>query len=118
MFYLTMVQLWAIRNTTEIKMKTKSITFVVAVLAAAAPAAFGRPDFPVKRLTSGPRTATVERMPEHCSMSCCTTKWKSTNAALGGRGSSSSFKKVRACTDSCGVSSKERHMVCRKGSRA
>jgi hypothetical protein len=99
-------------------MKTKTLSVAMAALAfaAATPFAFARPDFPVNRLTSGPRTTTVERMPEHCSMSCCVTKWKS-NPALGGRGASSSFKKVKACTDSCGVSTKERRTVCRMGSR-
>ena len=101
-------------------MKNKTLSIATAILAitAAVPAAFARPDFPVQRLTSGRAVSTNTRMPDHCSgMSCCTTKWVS-NQALGGRGASSSFKKVRACTDSCQVSAKERKMVCRKGSRA
>ena len=101
-------------------MKTKILSIATAVMAiaAATPAAFARPDFPVKRQTSGAPARSGDRMPDHCSgMSCCTTKWVS-NAALGGRGATSSFKKVRACEKSCTLSAKEKRLVCRKGTRA
>ena len=110
------------RKTTKTKkMKTKILSLATAVMAIAvgAPAAFARPDFPVKRLTSGAPARSGDRMPDHCSgMSCCTTKWVSNTAALGGRGSHSSLKKVRACEKSCTLSAKEKHEVCRKGTRA
>ena len=100
-------------------MKTKILSFAMAVLAVAAAAPVSaQPDFPVKRLTSGPAANSTSRMPDHCyGMSCCTTKWVS-NPAFGGRGATSTVKKVRACADSCHISAKDRQLTCRKGKSA
>ena len=108
---------------TETKtMKTKILSLTVTLFAAASfsQVALAGPNFPIHRATSGSsaRTAGFVMKSDACKdMTCCTTKLV-TNAAFGGRGSHSSFKKVRACETSCAVPAKDKQLVCRKGSRA
>jgi len=99
-------------------MKTKILTIAAAAFAItiAAPVANARPDFPVKPQTSGQASKPTNRMPDHCGMTCCATKWVPT--AGPGRASSNSFRKIRTCTNDCAVTAKDRHEICRKGSRA
>ncbi len=103
-------------------MKTKILSLAATLFAAVSlsPAVFAGPSHPIQRHSSGPtaRSAGFAMKSDACKdMSCCTTKMV-INAALGGRGSHSSFKEVRACEKSCPLPSKEKHLVCRKGSRA
>ncbi len=103
-------------------MKTKILSLAVTLFAAASfsQITLAGPSSPIHRATSrsSARTAGFVMKSDVCKdVSCCTTKLVA-NAALGGRGSHSSFKKVRACENSCSVSAKDKQLVCRKGSRA
>lgn len=103
-------------------MKTKILSIAVTLFAAASfsQVALAGPSFPIHRTTSGPsaRTTGFVMKSDICKDTTCCTKKLVTNAAFGGRGSHSSFKKVRACESSCAVSAKDKQLVCRKGSRA
>lgn len=117
-----MIRKAPIKETTETKtMKTKILSLAVTAVAAISlsPVAFARPDFPVKRATSGAsaRGAFIMQSEVCKGVDCCTTKWVA-HPALGGRASHSSFKKVRACNDKCAVPVKDKRLVCRKGYRA
>lgn len=103
-------------------MKTKILSLAVTLFAAVSlsQVALAGPPMPIHRLTSGPanRPAGFVMKSEACKgMPCCKTKLDN-NSALGGRGATSSFKKVRACEKSCTVPAKDKRAVCGKGSRA
>jgi hypothetical protein len=103
-------------------MKTKIFSLAAMIFAAASlgPVALAGPTFPIHRATSGPAASSagfVMKSDACKDTTCCTTK-TITNAASGGRGANSSFKKVRACEKSCAMSADEKQLVCRKGIRA
>jgi hypothetical protein len=103
-------------------MKTKILSLAVTLFAAASfsQVALAGPSFPIHRATSGSsaRSAGFVMKSDVCKdQACCSTKWVA-NAAFGGRGSHSSFKKVRTCEKGCAVPGKDKQLVCRKGSRA
>lgn len=97
-------------------MKTR-ITSLAATLFAVASLttfAFARPDFPVKRQTSGAATKAASCCATHDSTkckSCCTTRTVP-NPTFGGRGSNSSFKKIHSCKMDHGMPAKAKHGAC------
>ena len=102
-------------------MKTKMLNFAATLFAVAslAPVALAGQSYPIQRQTSGPaKKADCCLTQEACKgVACCTSKMKS-SSALGGRGSHSSFKKIRTCESSCTISGGDKKTVCRMGSKA
>ena len=97
-------------------MKTKIASIAATLLAVASLStfAFAGQDFPVKRHTSGAATKTASCCASHDSTpckSCCTTRTVP-NPTFGGRGSSSSFKKVHTCTMDHRSPAKAKHGSC------
>jgi hypothetical protein len=103
-------------------MKTNILNLAATLFAVASlsPVALAGQNFPVRKQTSGPVTGKAD-----CCMTnsvckdvpCCTDKTVA-STAFGGRGSSSSFKKIRACESSCTVADGDKRDTCRKGSKA
>jgi hypothetical protein len=100
-------------------MKTKILSLAATLFAVASISSFamGGQDMPHRALTSGAANKTAACCAMHGKAkdkACCTTKTV-TNAALGGRGATSSTKKVQACKMSCEMPAKAKPASCCKG---